>query len=331
MVDLDSKVFSPYEFSKEILELSFRYNYEPSVIYRLVETVGLLEAEEVLKANETPLPETLRCNDYLIDCKALEERLENKGFELKKIPWLPHGYEVERAPISLGATHEYLLGYYYIQDPGSMLAGYALDPKPEEVVVDMCAAPGGKATQILQLTRDRAKLIAVEKSRRRMRSLRSHLQRMGFSSFVLVRMDALALPEVIRADRVLLDAPSSGEGIIRKDPNRKRKGKLEDIKALHELQVRLLEKAYRLLKEGGVLLYAACSTAVEEGEYVIHKVLERHNDLRVEKIEIPVLSRGITSYRGAEFNPELALCGRLWPHVQGYEGFFVCRLVKERR
>lgn len=331
MSDLDSKIFSPYDFAREVLELSSRYDYEPSVVYRLVEAVGLSEAESVLKANEKPLPETMRCNDYLIDCEILKERLEGKGFELKKIAWLAHGYEVERAPLRLGATHEYLLGYYYIQDPGSMLAGYILDPRPEEVIIDMCAAPGGKATQILQLTRDRARLIAVEKSRRRMRSLRSHLQRMGFSSFVLVRADALDLPETIKADRILLDAPCSGEGIIRKDPRRRKRGRLEDIKALHELQVRLLEKAYRLLKEGGVLLYAVCSTAVEEGEYVVHKVLERHSDLRVEKIDSPVVSRGITSYRGVDLNPELALCGRLWPHVQGYEGFFVCKLVKERR
>ncbi|MEM1927940.1 MAG: RsmB/NOP family class I SAM-dependent RNA methyltransferase [Acidilobaceae archaeon] len=331
MSGLDSRVFAPYEFTREVLELSQRYGYEPSIVYRLVEAVGVSEAERVLEANEKPLPETIRCNDYLVDCSELEARLEAKGFELRRIEWLPHGYEVSSAPISVGATHEYLLGYYYVQDPGSMLAGYLLDPKPGELIIDMCAAPGGKATQILQLTRDKARLIAVEKSRLRMRSLRSHLQRMGFKSFVLVRADALSLPEELKADRILLDAPSSGEGVIRKDPSRKKRGRLEDIRRMHELQVRLLEKALRLLREGGVVLYAACSTAVEEGEYVVHKVLESRSDATVVRLEHPVLSRGVTSYRGVELDPRLAHCGRLWPHIQGYEGFFVCMLARERR
>lgn len=331
MESLDSKVFAPYDMTGEILELSSRYEYEPSIIYRLSQVLGLDELIKLLEINKQPLPETLRCNDYLVDCEVLKKRLEGKGVILRKIEWLPHGYEVLEASLPIGATHEYLLGYYYIQDPGSMLAGYLLDPKPEELVIDMCAAPGGKATQILQLTRDKARLIAVEKSRVRIRSLRSHLQRMGFRNYILVRADALDLPESIKADRILLDAPSSGEGIIRKDPARRKRGRLHDIRLIHEKQVRLLEKAYRLLKDGGVILYAACSTAIEEGEYVIHKLLEKHSDLIVDNLNHPILSRGITAYRGVEFSPEVSKCGRLWPHIQGYEGFFMCRVVKERR
>lgn len=331
MSSLDSIIFSPYEFTREILEVSRRFGYEPSIVYRLAEALGLEETLRLLEANEKPLPETIRCNDYLIDCARLEERLERKGFKLEKIEWLPHGYEVREAPLPVGATHEYLLGYYYIQDPGSMLAGYLLDPKPGELVIDMCAAPGGKATQILQLTRDKARLVAVEKSRARIRSLRSHLQRMGFTSFILVRADALTLPAELKADRILLDAPSSGEGIVRKDAGRKKRGKLEDIRAVHETQVRLLEKARELVKEGGVILYSTCSTAVEEGEYVVHKILEKHGDLSVASLDSPVVSRGVTSYRGVDLNPEVAKCGRLWPHIQGYEGFFVCKLVREKR
>jgi len=330
--ELDSIIFSPYVYDKNVLELSRRYGYEPSIVYRYVETLGYQGAVELLEANERPLPETIRCNDYLIDCNVLKSRLEGKGFKLRELPLAPHGFEVLEAPISVGATHEYLQGYYYIQDPGSMMVVYILDPKPGELIVDMAAAPGGKATQILQLTRDKARLVAVDISRRRMKALRSHMQRMGFTSYIAVRMDARLLPETIRADRVLLDAPSSGEGIIRKDPGRKRRGRVEDIKVVHELQLSLLEKAVKLVADGGVIVYAACSTAVEEGEYVVHKILETHSEIHViEPNGKSRLSQGITYYRGVKLNPEVARCVRLWPHIHGTEGFFICKLVKTRK
>jgi 16S rRNA C967 or C1407 C5-methylase (RsmB/RsmF family) len=145
-------------------------------------------------------------------------------------------------------------------------------------------------------------------------------------------MDARLLPETIIADRVLLDAPSSGEGIIRKDPGRKRRGRVEDIKVVHELQLSLLEKAVKLVADGGVIVYAACSTAVEEGEYVVHKILETHDEIHVVEPNGRFgLSQGITYYRGVKLNPEVARCVRLWPHIHGTEGFFICKLLKTRK
>ena len=328
--ELDRIIFKPYEFTVEVLELARRFGYEPSIVYRYVELLGYEGALRLLEANEKPMPETIRCNDYLIDCDILKSRLEAKGFIIERLPLAPHGFEVLKAPIPVGATHEYLQGYYYIQDPGSMLVVYILDPRPGELVIDMAAAPGGKATQILQLTGDKARLIAVDVSRRRIKALRSHMQRMGFTNYLAIRMDARRLPENLKADRVLLDAPSSGEGIIRKDPSRRRRGTLEDLRRIHELQLSLLEKAVKLVKEDGVIVYAACSTALEEGEYVIHKIVESHSDIIVEKPHIQ-LSPGITRYRGVTLNPEVAKCVRLWPHIHGAEGFFICRLRKTRK
>lgn len=330
-MNLDDVVFAGYEYSREVLELSERFGYEPSIVYRYVEVLGLEGAWRLLEANETPLPETIRCNDYLIDCGVLKDRLEGKGFKLERLPLAPHGFKVLAQPFPIGAAHEYLMGYYYIQDPGSMLVVYILDPGPGEFIIDMAAAPGGKATQILQLTRDKARLLAVDVSSRRLKALRSHMQRMGFTSYLAVKMDARLLPDTLKADRVLLDAPSSGEGIIRKDPGRKLKGKLEDLRMIHKLQVSLLEKAYNLVRDGGVIVYAACSTAVEEGEYVIHKLLDSKSDVHVEGSRVEGLSPGVIAYRGVEFNQEVAGCSRLWPHIQGTEGFFTCRLVKSRK
>ncbi|MEB3861334.1 MAG: RsmB/NOP family class I SAM-dependent RNA methyltransferase [Desulfurococcales archaeon] len=284
------------------------------------------EAVELLEANEEPLPETIRCNSHLIDCRLLEERMEAKGFTLEPIPFTRHGYTVHTQPVPVGATHEYLQGYYYIQDPGSMTVTAHLDPRPGEVIIDAAAAPGGKATQILQETRDSALLIAVEISRRRIRALRSHLNRMRLSSYILIRGDSRKLPNGIEADRILLDAPSSGEGIIRKDRTRKRSRSIEDLKAIHELQYSMLSSLADRVKPGGVIVYAACTTAVEEGELVIARLLESREDFSVEDSGAYPGDPGVEEYGKLRLPSEVKKCKRLWPHRHGTEGFFICRL-----
>ncbi len=283
------------------------------------------EAKDLLEANEEPLPETIRCNDHLIDCRVLEERMEAKGFTMDPIPFTRNGYIIHSQPVSVGATHEYLQGYYYIQDPGSMTVVYHLDPRPQEVIIDAAAAPGGKATQILQETRDSAVLVAVEVSRRRVRALRSHLNRMRFSNYVIVRGDFRQL-KMDGADRILLDAPSSGEGIIRKDPSRKRSRGPEDLRRIHQLQYEMLMAAVKRVRSGGVVVYAACTTAVEEGEAVVHRVLESVENIRVEDSGVRPGDPGVEEYGKFRFNPEVRECRRLWPHRHGTEGFFICRL-----
>ncbi len=311
-----------------VSSLAERYGYLPYMVARYVEILGRNEARELLESNEEPMPETIRCNDYLIDCGLLRERLEAKGFVLEKVPFLPHGYEVLETPSkgTVGSTHEYLMGYYYIQDPASMSVVYALDPRPGETVVDMAAAPGGKATQILQLTGDSALLVAIEKNPRRARALRSNLNRMRFSSYIIVIGDSTRDTIPVGApDRVLVDAPSTGEGIIRKDPRRKRSRTLEDLEEIHEVQYRMLSRALSLVRPGGVVVYSACTLAPEEGELVISRILGERGDVEVEPSGLPG-SPGITEYFGLELDPRVAGCTRFWPQRHGTEGFFICRL-----
>lgn len=324
---LDERVFkvSP---SPEAIRLAEKYGYLGYMVERYIRLLGLEEAVELLEWNEKPLPETIRCNDFLITCRELVERLESKGFKLGILPYAPHGFVVEESPYSVGSTHEYLRGYYYIQDPASMVPAYLLQPMPGELIVDMAAAPGGKATQIQQLSRDSSLLIAVDRSRRRIRALRSHLQRMGFRNYIILRMDSRLLPSLgITADKVLLDAPSSGEGIIRKDPGRKRSRGIEDLVDIHYTQLELLAAASRIVGEGGMIVYAACSTAIEEGELVIHKILELDDSLRVSP-EYSVGSRGVDEYNGVRLASEVRGCIRMWPQRHGTEGFFICVLEK---
>jgi len=312
--------------SNQARRLAEKYGYLPYMIERYIYMFGQ-EVHELLEANESPLPTTFRCNDFLISCTDLAKRLEEKGFIVEPLRLAPHGYVVLREPISIGATHEYLQGYYYVQGPASMLPVYELEPKPGELILDMAAAPGGKATQILQLSRDKAKLVAVDISRTRLRALRSHLSRMGFKSYIIIRHDSRMLDLRSVFDKVLLDAPSTGEGIIRKDQSRKKSRSFEDVKAVSLLQAQLLEAALNYARRGGVVVYAACTLAVEEGEAVVDAILSTRDDVKVEPLKIPHV-KALDEFYKVKFNSEIRKCGRLLPHIHGTEGFFVCKLRK---
>lgn len=314
--------------SKYAVKLARRYGYLPYMIERYAEIFGE-ELIDFLEACEKPPPKSIRCNTLRIDCSLLVERLEAKGFRLSKIPWAPHGFWVEGGSVSLGATEEYLLGYYYIQGAASMLPAYILDPQPGETVLDMAAAPGGKTTQLAQLMGDTGVILAVDVSRGRVRALRSHLNRMGVTNTIVVRTDARRLAAMGPTfDRVLLDAPCTGEGVIPLDPSRKRSRTLKDIFQMARLQEELLEAAALLARPGGHIVYTTCSIAPEENEYVVSRVLERHPELTVVEPKVEVGLPGITSFRGVRFDPRVSRCRRLYPHKHGAEGFVICLLRK---
>ncbi|PMP89676.1 MAG: RNA (cytosine-C(5)-)-methyltransferase [Caldisphaera sp.] len=321
----ENKIFS-YEISNEAKSLAEKYGYSDYIVERYIKLLGE-EVIDLLEFNEIPMPQTIRCNDFLVSCDELEKRLKNKGIKIQKIPFLPHGYEIIESPYNVGATHEYLMGYYYLQDPGSMLVVYLMNPLKNSFIIDMASAPGGKASQILQLTKDSVKLVSVELKKARIKALRSNLQRMGFSSYVILETDARKL-SLKNSDMILLDSPSSGEGIIRKDPKRKRSRPRSDMRKIHLLQYQLLSKAIDIVKPGGEITYAACSTAIEEGEFVIDRVLNKRNVDTI-KVDSPIGDKAYEEFNGITFDDRVKNCIRLWPHKHGTEGFFICKLRKE--
>ena len=317
--------------SLRAVNLARKYKFLDYMIERYIHIMGDKETEEFLYSCSFPLKKSIRCNDLLIDCKKLKEKLFNKGFELEKVPWLRHGYIVKSYPKrpSLGATVEFLSGYYYIQGLASMVPAYVLDPKENDIVLDMAAAPGGKTTQISQLMHNKGLVIAVEKSRERIKSLYSNINRLGAKNVILLRTDAKNLIKTkIQFDKILLDAPCSGEGLIPEDPSRKTKTTSEDLKNFFVNQVELIDTAYKLLKTQGSLVYSTCSIAPEENEAVVNYLVENYNVKILPITGYPSVN-GLTEYNGIRFDESLRHCIRFYPHKSGTEGFFVCKIVKE--
>lgn len=317
-------------------ELASRFGYLSYMVVRYREILGDWgEVVELLEAFERPLPKTVRVNTLRFrSVGEVVERLERLGYALSKIPWEPFSYTVVGSgSVSLGATHEFLLGGYYLyRGSASLIPPLALGPGASDRVLDAAAAPGGKCTHVAQLMGNRGLIVATDVSRERFRALRTNLERMGVENAVAVRMDCRRVPEVFGEyfTKAMLDAPCTGEGIIQLDPSRKTKTRFEDLVRAHGRQVELLTATLRSVVPGGRVVYSTCSIAPEENEFTIAEVLERFGGVRVVEPGVAVgLDPGITEYFGVELPRELRLCGRTYPHRHGLEGFFVCVLERE--
>lgn len=319
----------------EAKELAYKYGYMPYMIERYIRMLGREGALELLEAFERPLMPVVRTNTLLIGPEALRRRLEALGFELKQIEWSPESFRVIKAPGSptIGSTHEYLKGYYYVhRDASSLLPVRLLLHGFKGDVLDACAAPGGKATFMAQILRERGSgvVYANDIVLSRLKSLIGHVMRMELDNVVVIWSDARRLSKLMNRgfERVLLDAPCSGEGRIMADPGRKHRTSIADLAILVKREIELLSSLIDLLEEGGILAYSTCSVAPEENEYVVTKVLEARGDLEVIDPPLRLLnySPWLEEFNGLKFHPDLRKCARLWPHIHGTFGFTTCLL-----
>jgi NOL1/NOP2/sun family putative RNA methylase len=212
-----------------------------------------------------------------------------------------------------------------------MLPALILDPKPSDIVVDMCAAPGSKATHLAQIMGNEGVLYLIDRNRNRIPSLRVNIDRTGVINSIILNFDSRNITNLeFKADKILLDAPCTGEGLIRQDPDRKKSKKLKDIHKMSKIQGDLLKAGLSSLKSGGTLLYSTCSIAPEENEMVIDKILRDKPEFRIVKIPYDFGVNGITEFNGFSFLEDLKNAQRLYPHLHDTIGFFLCLIRKIR-
>ncbi|MHA1987440.1 MAG: RsmB/NOP family class I SAM-dependent RNA methyltransferase [Promethearchaeota archaeon] len=312
--------------------LAQEYGYLQYMIKRYIQFLGLDETIELLKANEKPLIPSIRVNTLKITVSDLKERLIQKGFKLVQSEWIPYAFNVIKETYNLGSTHEFLQGYYYLQNIASMLPALILNPKPNDVVIDMCAAPGSKSTHMAQLMKNEGTLILIDRNRKRIPALESNIRRMGIRNSIVMNMDAIDLLKLnIKGDKILLDAPCTGEGLIRLDPKRKKGRKLRDIEKMASIQKQLLKVGLNSLNPNGELLYSTCSIAPEENELVVHEVLEEEEIFRISKIMSTFGVSGLTEVYGKLLKEDLKYSQRLYPHLHDTIGFYLCLIKRKNK
>jgi 16S rRNA (cytosine967-C5)-methyltransferase len=301
--------------------IAARHSHPRWLVNQWIDQLGVEEAEALAEVSSQQPPLTLRANTLVTSRDDLMARFAANGITVAPCRFSPHGILVEgRHPIpGLPGFHE---GLFAVQDEASQMAGLLLDPQPGERVLDACAAPGGKATHLAQLMGDRGELLAMDVSGSKLPLIQESARRLGIGIIHTRRADLLhgaALPEC-SFDRILVDAPCSGLGVIRRNPEAKWRLRPEDITRLAETQKRMLGNAVRMLKPGGRLLYSTCSTTREENEAVLSDFLSRHDDCALED-----LNELYPSW-GELFTREGML--RSWPHRHAMDGFFAARLRK---
>jgi NOL1/NOP2/sun family putative RNA methylase len=251
-------------------------------------------------------------------------------YPLSPISWCPTGFVL---PANTGAgKHPYhAAGLYYLQEPSAMAVAEALGPKANELILDLAAAPGGKTTHITALTQNKSIIVANEISQARTQALAENLGRTGATHTVITNEEVSRLAKHWGAifDRVLLDAPCSGEGMFRKSKEALEMWSETTVLGCAKRQASLIDEAAKLVKPGGYLVYSTCTFAPEENEYVIAGFLKKHSEFELCKLELPGTSHGRPDWLPRELHqPELVNTTRLFPHQVSGEGHFVAKLQK---
>ena len=292
------------------------YGYSGELVELFLKIFKPVEALEFFEANEQPRPLTLRVNTLKARRKQVAQALINRGVNLDPLAgWSRDGLVVHESNIPIGATPEYLTGHYFIQSASSMMSVLALDPRPGERIIDVAAAPGGKTTHIAQLLRNRGALVANDPSPTRSRSLVANMARLGVTCAIASCLDGREIHKVFGLgsfDRVLLDAPCTGLGVIAKDPSVKTQKTYEDVKKMAYLQKQLCLAAVDAVDHasptGGIFVYSTCSVSVEENEAVVDYLLRKRH-VKLVKIQEKVdVGRPVSSIRSHALLARVFVC-----------------------
>jgi len=280
-------------------------------------------AELGWKYEDVTLEQAIRINTINGGEKETIKRLEALGIKLEKIPFLEQSYWIRCSKFSLGATSEYLLGLYSIQEAAAQIPATLFTELKGKLVLDACAAPGGKTVQLADLMQNTGVIIALDVRRQRLTALANHLERCHVKNTIVYDLDARQASKLkLKFDRILLDVPCSGNFATDKDWFRKRT--IKDVKRNAKLQREILAEAVKILKDNGEIVYATCSLEPEENELNINWAIKSLN-LKIEEIHC-YGEKAPTEIFGKQLDSQIGKCRRIWPGKT--QGFFVCKLVK---
>ncbi len=285
-------------------------------VKRWLERYGEEQTEKLLIANNQKPPLTIRINKIKIQPAEFISLLDKEGFDYTPSSYLDYYVHLQGAS-GMAQLDLFRKGYFSIQDESAGLAGKLLDPKPHERIIDLCSAPGGKAMHLAEMMNNTGEVIAVEKYPARADLIKSAAERLGVTNIKIVAEDANSFDAAI-ADRVIVDVPCTGLGVVRKKPDIKLKRDVSDIPKLTKLQYILLVKAASLTKPGGILVYSTCTIEPDENEAIVQRFLENNKNFAIDDPTSFVNKDFITERKTVE----------TYPHMHTMDGSFAARLKR---
>ncbi len=301
------------------------YSYPLWLVNKWLRELGREFTEELLSAQNRFPDLNIRANILKISRDGLLKRLSDQGIGGRAASYAPQGIVLEGFRGRVDELPQFREGLFQVQDQAAQIISHLLGPRPGDMVLDLCAGLGGKSTHIMELMGGRGKVLGLDISHRRLISLGQNTRRLGITGIEPVRADASSLSSLFRCkfDRVLLDAPCSGLGVISRHPDGKWNRDEEDIRNLSFLQKRLIEETSFVMKGGGRMLYATCTISREENEDVVSSFLEHNRDMSLEDL------RGCVPQWGLDLIDEKGFL-KTYPNVHHMDGFFAALFRKNR-
>jgi 16S rRNA (cytosine1407-C5)-methyltransferase len=292
--------------------------------------VRVAEAREILSQERR---QSVRLNPLIAPPDETIHALTAVGWSGRPYSWVENCYTIETGAEAVRDSQAVASGAAFVQNAASWLPVLALAPNPGERILDVCAAPGGKSSHLAALTGNQARLWVNDNSRPRLLKLQANLKRLGVTVKDTTLYDATQLARKLKGnsfDKILLDAPCSGEGLMRYDRDKDfATWSVAHIKRLQQLQKRIITQAWQLLEPGGTLVYSTCTMAPEENEAVVDYLLRTHTGVVIEPFSIDTANKvpAVMDWNGKSYSPVIEGCLRLKPS-QDIEAFFVCKLKK---
>lgn len=299
-----------------IAHIAYKYAHPEWLVQAWVKELGIDETISLCKANNDKAPLVLRTNTLRTTREALKEQLAAEGVETIASKWTPEGLNVI-SRFNVRRSETFGKGLFQVQDESSQLVAHLLNPHPDEFIIDSCSAPGGKTTHIAQLMENKGQILAFDIQNNKLSLVAQSTARLGITIVETKRMDAKNLPHDFsaKADRVLVDAPCSGLGIIRRKPDIKWQKDREQLDKLPKLQLEILSRAAECVRPGGCLVYSTCTLNPAENQGVIKSFLNLKPDFQ---LVLPP----------AEWPQEEGMV-HLFPHRHGTDGFFMAKMRRK--
>jgi tRNA (cytosine49-C5)-methyltransferase len=291
----------------------------------------LTDWDEFKRYSFSFLRRSIRVNTLQRSVNEVKKSVSAKGWRLQPIPWCKLGFWISHpGRKDVGNLLEHHLGQFYVQEAASMIPPLVLNPKPGEVVLDMAAAPGSKTTQMAVMMENTGIIVANDYKGQRLQSLGINIQRSVLTNVILTLMDGNRFHN-FQFDKILLDAPCSGTGTIRKSLKTVSIWNPAMITKLAKQQQKLISNAFRNLKPGGEMVYSTCSLEPEENEGVIDYLLHQFPDADILPVKLAGLktSPPIQEFNNKKYDSRVSRSLRIWPQDNDTEGFFVAKLRKK--
>ncbi|TJX16169.1 16S rRNA (cytosine(967)-C(5))-methyltransferase RsmB [Tissierella creatinini] len=306
----------------EIKYFSIKYSHSEDLVKRFIKDFGSKFTEELLKANNSKPLLNIRVNTLKIDKDALKRKLEEKGFIISFGQFANDALIVHN-PVRITNLDEFKNGEFTIQDESSMLVGQLLEPKEGALVLDLCSAPGGKSTHIGQYMKNKGLIISRDIFAHKIKLIESNAKRLGINIIKTEVFDALDLDKDLleKVDYLLVDAPCSGLGLIRRKPEIKWNRTSDDIDDLARLQENILEVAKHYVKKGGVLIYSTCTILDQENKALVEKFLANNRNFKPVVLDDPNLNNKFETLNEGYI--------QLYPNKHNTDGFFIAKMIKE--